>query len=162
MEFSAVTQGDMVSVASPSIPRLEVDALRVILDSEGGETTALAIVDYKTSSEEGSDADAEYALQLGVYAEAWPKPSCGAAWCGKGTAWRFDYGRSTTLVELAAKALQLASPDARCYWLEQLRKVSEDTVRNVVARVPRMSDSARMFAETILDVNRRRVLNGCA
>jgi DNA helicase-2/ATP-dependent DNA helicase PcrA len=42
----------------------------VILDSEGGETTALAIVDYKTSTEEGSDADAEYALQLAVYADA--------------------------------------------------------------------------------------------
>jgi hypothetical protein len=52
-----MTQGDMVPVASPSIPRLEVDALRVILDSEGGETTALAIVDYKTSTEEGSDAE---------------------------------------------------------------------------------------------------------
>ncbi|MGH3265474.1 MAG: PD-(D/E)XK nuclease family protein, partial [Trebonia sp.] len=42
----------------------------VILDSEGGEPTALAIVDYKTSVEDGADADASYALQLAVYADA--------------------------------------------------------------------------------------------
>jgi hypothetical protein len=37
------------------------------------------------------------------------------SWCEKGTAWRFEYDPSrptATLVELAAKALQLASPDA--------------------------------------------------
>jgi DNA helicase-2/ATP-dependent DNA helicase PcrA len=42
----------------------------VILDSEGGEKAALAIVDYKTSTEEGQEADADYALQLTVYADA--------------------------------------------------------------------------------------------
>jgi DNA helicase II / ATP-dependent DNA helicase PcrA len=44
----------------------------VILDSEGGEVTALAIVDYKTSvdSADLADGDAEYALQLAVYADA--------------------------------------------------------------------------------------------
>lgn len=84
------------------------------------------------------------------------------AWCRRGTAWRFDYERGTTLVQLAARALRLASPDAQCYWFERLRNVSEDRVRDVVARVPRMSDPARTFAETVLDVNRRRVLHGCA
>jgi DNA helicase II / ATP-dependent DNA helicase PcrA len=42
----------------------------VILDSEGGDQTALAIVDYKTSTDEGPEADADYALQLAVYADA--------------------------------------------------------------------------------------------
>lgn len=44
----------------------------VILDSEGGEVTALAIVDYKTSvdSADSADGDAEYALQLAIYADA--------------------------------------------------------------------------------------------
>ncbi len=42
----------------------------VILDSEGGETTALAIVDYKTSTDPDPGADAEYDLQLAVYADA--------------------------------------------------------------------------------------------
>ena len=83
-------------------------------------------------------------------------------WCGKGTAWRFGYDPAPTLVQLADRALQLASPDARVYWLERLRKVSDDSVRNVIARVPRMSDPARTFAETVLEVNRRRVFDGCA
>ncbi len=84
------------------------------------------------------------------------------AWCRKGTAWRFDYDPGTTLVQLAARALRLASADARCYWLEKLRDVSDDDVRNVFAGMPRMSDLARTFAETVLDVNRRRVLDGCS
>ena len=42
----------------------------VILDKEGGEPTALAIVDYKTSTEDDAAADAEYALQLAVYTDA--------------------------------------------------------------------------------------------
>lgn len=83
------------------------------------------------------------------------------AWCTKGTAWRFDYDQSTTLVQLAARALQLASSDARCYWIEKLRNISEDDTRDVVARIPRMSDLARTFAETVLGVNQRRILDGC-
>lgn len=85
-----------------------------------------------------------------------------ASWCEKGTAWRFDYDRGTTLVELAVRALRLASPDARSYWPERLRQVQLEEVRNILARVPRMSDPARTFAEMVLDVNRRRVLDGCA
>lgn len=84
------------------------------------------------------------------------------AWCRKGTAQRFDYDRGTTLVQLADMALQLASPDARCYWFERLRNISEDDVRSIIARAPRMSDLARTFAETVLDVNRRRILDDCA
>jgi hypothetical protein len=84
-----------------------------------------------------------------------------ALWCEKGTAWRFGYDRGTTLVELAARALPLASPAAQSYWLERLHQVPPDEVRNVLARVPRMSDPARTFAEMVLDVNRRRVLDGC-
>jgi DNA helicase-2/ATP-dependent DNA helicase PcrA len=42
----------------------------VILDKEGGEITALAIVDYKTSTDPDPEADAEYGLQLAVYTDA--------------------------------------------------------------------------------------------
>lgn len=84
------------------------------------------------------------------------------AWCRRGTAWRFDYDASTTLVQLADKALQLASSDARSYWFEKMCNVSEDDVRSIIARVPRMSDLARTFAVTVLSVNRRRILDGCA
>jgi DNA helicase-2/ATP-dependent DNA helicase PcrA len=42
----------------------------VILDREGGEAAELAIVDYKTSVDQSPEADAAYALQLAVYADA--------------------------------------------------------------------------------------------
>jgi len=86
------------------------------------------------------------------------------AWCQKGTAHRFEYTPERpipTLVETAAKALQLASPAAREYWPHQLRQLSAEDWRQVVARVPRMSDPARTFALTVLEVNRRRVLDAC-
>jgi hypothetical protein len=84
------------------------------------------------------------------------------SWCRKGLARRFDYDHRTTLVQLAAMALELAAPDAHRYWCEQMRRVSDEEVRNVLARVPRMSDPARTFAEMVLNVNRRRVLDECA
>lgn len=86
------------------------------------------------------------------------------AWCEKGTAWRFEHdpGRPVpTLVEMAARALRLSSPDARQYWPARLHEVEHDEVLHVLARVPRMSDPARTFAEKVLDVNRRRVLDAC-
>ena len=85
-------------------------------------------------------------------------------WCEKGTAWRFerDPGRPVpTLVEMAARALRLASPEARLYWPDRLRQVTLDEAVQVLTRVPRMSDPARTFAGKILEVNRRRVLNAC-
>jgi DNA helicase-2/ATP-dependent DNA helicase PcrA len=42
----------------------------VILDKEGGEITALAIVDYKTSTDPDPEGDADYDLQLAVYTDA--------------------------------------------------------------------------------------------
>ena len=87
------------------------------------------------------------------------------AWCGRGTAWRFDPGAGTqkvpTLVELAVKALQAASPEARQYWPERLAQVDHELVLALLGSVPRMSDLARTFAGKVLDVNRRRVLDAC-
>ena len=42
----------------------------VILDKEGGDVKALAIVDYKTSTEDDPAANEEYDLQLAVYTDA--------------------------------------------------------------------------------------------
>lgn len=42
----------------------------VILDNEGGDVTSLAIVDYKTSTEDDQAARDEYDLQLAVYTNA--------------------------------------------------------------------------------------------
>jgi hypothetical protein len=88
-----------------------------------------------------------------------------STWCARGTAGRFEYdtGRpAPTLVDVAARALRMTSSDAQRYWPARLLDVQDDDVRNVLARVPRMSDPARMFVEQVLSVNRRRVLDGCA
>jgi hypothetical protein len=87
------------------------------------------------------------------------------AWCRRGTAGRFAYDRGRpmpTLVELAASALGMASLEAGRCWLDRLGQVKPDVVRNVLERVPRMSDPARTFAEQVLNVNRGRILDGCA
>ncbi len=42
----------------------------VILDKEGGDITALAIVDYKTSTDDDPAASEEYDLQLAIYTDA--------------------------------------------------------------------------------------------
>jgi hypothetical protein len=83
-----------------------------------------------------------------------------ARWCAKGKANRFE-GRPRLAVA-AKDALQLASPQAQEYWPEQLRQVSDVDVQRVLARVPRMSEAARMFAAKLLQVNRMGVLNACA
>jgi hypothetical protein len=88
-----------------------------------------------------------------------------ATWCEKGTAWRFDHGpeadSTPTLVDLAVRALSLASPEARRYWIAQLQAIDHHLMVDLLERVPRMSDPARMFAGQVLEVNRRRVLNAC-
>lgn len=88
-----------------------------------------------------------------------------ATWCEKGKAQRFDHGPDAdgtpTLVDLAVRALSMASPEARPCWLARLQAVDDDSVLNVLERVPRMSDPARMFAGQVLQVNRRRVLDAC-
>lgn len=81
-------------------------------------------------------------------------------WCARGTANRLE-GRPR-LVDAAAQALQLASPEARAYWPERLSQISDEDVRRVLTRVPRMSEVARTFAGRVLEVNRRRILDACA
>lgn len=86
------------------------------------------------------------------------------AWCRKGRAHRFEHipGEAIpTLVDTAVRALELASPAARHYWPERLRQTGSEDWRRVIDRVPRMSDLGRTFALSVLEVNRRRVLDAC-
>ena len=88
------------------------------------------------------------------------RPDGVTGWCSRGKANRFE-GRPR-LAEAAMTALNLASPEAREYWIERLRVASDGDVRRVLGRVPRMSDPARMFAVKLLEVNRMGVLHACA
>ena len=86
-------------------------------------------------------------------------------WCRKGTAFRYEHtpGRAPpTLVQMAARALSLASEDAHEYWREQVDHLSEDDVQDVIGQLPGMSAPARTFTAEVVLVNRKRVLDACA
>jgi hypothetical protein len=87
------------------------------------------------------------------------------AWCLKGTAFRYEHtpGRAApTLVEMAVRALALASPEAREYWPRALNDLSEDAVRSIVGQLPELSEAARTFTAEVVIVNRKRLLDACA
>jgi hypothetical protein len=86
-------------------------------------------------------------------------------WCERGHAACFEHTQGLpipTLVDAARKALDLASSAAREYWAARLDQVRDEDVRRIVTRIPGMSDPARTFALSVLEVNRRRVLDVCA
>jgi hypothetical protein len=88
-----------------------------------------------------------------------------AAWCRKGTAFRYEHtvGKAAqTLVEAAVRALGLASAEARGYWRTRVDQLSEEDVREVVGRLPKMSDPARTFTTEVVQVNPKRILDACA
>jgi hypothetical protein len=86
-------------------------------------------------------------------------------WCERGRAACFEHTPGLpipTLVDAAKTALGLASPGSREHWRSNLDQVTDEDVRRIVSRIPGMSDPARTFALSVLDVNRRRVLDVCA
>ncbi|WP_166486421.1 HipA domain-containing protein [Blastococcus saxobsidens] len=85
-----------------------------------------------------------------------------AAWASRGTAWRFEHsGKPPSLVSLAARALELASPVSRAHWIEALLTVTDDTVMEILHRLPVLSDPARSFASEVLKINKERLLHEC-
>jgi hypothetical protein len=92
-------------------------------------------------------------------------PEAITRWARRGYADRYDFGpsdRRPTLVDLAARGLSLASGAATEYWRDQFGQVDGQAVWHVLDQIPRMSEPARRFAYTVLDVNRRRVLDAIA
>jgi hypothetical protein len=58
-------------VLSNDLPTVIISGrAHVILDKEGGDVTALAIVDYKTSTEDDPSANEQHDLQFGVYTDS--------------------------------------------------------------------------------------------
>jgi hypothetical protein len=85
-------------------------------------------------------------------------------WCERGIASCFERLRRQprlTLVALAKRALDLASPAAMEHWPAMLAQVTEDAMKDALARIAGMSDPARIFALRVLETNRRRVLDAC-
>jgi hypothetical protein len=87
------------------------------------------------------------------------------AWCRKGTAFRYEHapGKAPpTLVQIAVRALGLASEHAREHWQAQVGQLGEDEAWDVVQQLPGMSEPARSFTAEVVLVNRKRVLDACA
>jgi hypothetical protein len=85
-------------------------------------------------------------------------------WAERGTAHRFEYTPGQpipTLVELAASGLRMVDDEVKTYWLTKLDGVSYDTMSELVSSAARLSDPARSFAGTLLDINKGRLLHEC-
>lgn len=79
------------------------------------------------------------------------------AFVNRGTAYRFEGGRHTTLVDMAARALGMAGTEARAHWGAQVAAISADNIASVISRTPRMSEGARNFAIKFVSETQRRL-----
>jgi hypothetical protein len=86
-------------------------------------------------------------------------------WCEKGVASCFEHTPGQpipSLVATARRALEMAAPRAMAHWLARLQKVSDADVHEIMFGIPGMSEPARNFAVSVLEINRRRVLDACS
>jgi len=75
----------------------------------------------------------------------------------QGMATRFEDGKTVTLVELAHRAVELASGRAP-EWIERLEAITEADVAGVLGGVRGLSDIRRTFMAEVLQENRRRLV----
>jgi hypothetical protein len=96
-------------------------------------------------------------------AECLADPARLERWCGRGKALCFDRSndRVLSLVDVAVRALGLASDQARAHWLGTLEQLTGPVVADLVSRTPGMSEVARTFAVSVLETNRGRLLDAC-
>lgn len=83
-----------------------------------------------------------------------------AAWAARGTAYRFEHAESPpTLVEHAARAVQLATAEGANWWRERLTTCNLGTLMAALRdhAIPEMSDPAVTFAVDLLDLNLGRL-----
>lgn len=83
-------------------------------------------------------------------------------WAGRGKAYRFEHrvgSRWLTLVDLAASAISVCGPTTRGFWRERIMSVDSDSVMELVAAAPQLSETARSFTVELIMVNRGRLLD---
>ena len=83
-------------------------------------------------------------------------------WAKRGRAYRFEHPRGTrwqTLVDLAASAVALCAPGTRAHWNERILSVEADSVADVVASAPWLSDVTQQFTIKLVMANRERLLD---
>ncbi|WKG04201.1 hypothetical protein [Mycolicibacterium sp. HK-90] len=85
-----------------------------------------------------------------------------AGWALRGRARRFEHRAGTrwqTLVDLAGAAAALCPSETRDFWRDRIMSVECDSVDDVVAAAPDLSDVARRFTVELVMVNRGRLLD---
>lgn len=82
-----------------------------------------------------------------------------ADWCRNGLTKRFDGGSRIDLVELASTALLLASQPAREYWTQRIESLELAHCASIIASCSKMSEPTRIFVHTVLETNRRRLID---
>ena len=86
-------------------------------------------------------------------------PESLAAWVRKGVAHRFEHlGRPPSLVDHAAVAIHMCSPEAAQWWRGRLADLDLSGLNATLGEgVPGMSDLAATFTSKLLDLNLRRL-----
>lgn len=84
-----------------------------------------------------------------------------SAWAQRGTANKFEDGMGVTLVAYAVRALAMAGDQARDAWLTRVDALDLARVRQAAATNPRMSEVTRTFCVSLIEENRRRLLDEC-
>ncbi|MGF1648049.1 MAG: hypothetical protein ACFCVF_14155 [Kineosporiaceae bacterium] len=80
-------------------------------------------------------------------------------WVVRGTAWRFEGGRDVTLVEWARRGAAMAGPSVRSHWRNALVQLDLALVDTVAADIDAVSGVTRTFVLSVLERNRRRLLD---
>lgn len=83
-----------------------------------------------------------------------------AAWASRGSAKSFEHQTKPwpTLVDVAVSALQTCSAAAREHWSSNLEGLADAHVAQLVDEVPGLSEVAAKFSQTLMRVNRIRLL----
>jgi hypothetical protein len=80
-------------------------------------------------------------------------------WCRKGFGRTFEGRSSTSLITLAAEALDMASSSAREHWATQFGAVEQQQCNDIVAGIPDLSAMTGTFVRELLAINLRRLSN---
>lgn len=80
---------------------------------------------------------------------------------GRARAFAQRADRDSTLLEVAADALQLCSPAAKAHWLERLEAVDHATVTDAVNGVPELSEPLRTLVPMLVASARKMILDAC-
>jgi hypothetical protein len=78
-------------------------------------------------------------------------------WCSRGRATTFE--GAPGLVELAARALAMVTPDVADYWLRRVAALKREDLRAIVSKVPTLSEATATFVSEVLVINRGRLLD---